>query len=125
MHNRQPLTVKMIFKCLADYDLYPMYLIGIMFGLGGYPIKNYLQLSFKALGFTTVQTNLLSIPHTVVTMFNLFVITALSELVNNRSFISMAENAWMLPCYIALIVLPDPIQPWSYFAIATVLLGYP
>jgi hypothetical protein len=125
MHNRQPLTVKMIFKCLGDYDMYPLYLIGLLFGIPGYPVGNYLTLSLKSLGFNVVQTNLLNIPTTVISIFNLFAITAVSELVNNRSFISMAENLWMLPNFIALVVLKDPIQPWSYFALATVLLAYP
>lgn len=93
----------MIFKSLGDYDLYPLYLIGLAFGIPSYPVKNYLQLSFKDLGFSTVMANLLSVPYTVIAIFLLLIITAVSELVSNRAFVSMAENLWMLPCYIALV----------------------
>jgi hypothetical protein len=31
----------------------------------------------------------------------------------------------MLPCYVALVTLPDPISGWQYFSVATVLLGFP
>lgn len=34
------------------------------------------------------------------------------------------ESLWMLPNYIALMALPHP-SGWQYFAIATVLLGFP
>ncbi len=33
MHNRQPLTFKMIFNSLTDWDLYPIYLIGLLFNI--------------------------------------------------------------------------------------------
>jgi hypothetical protein len=55
---------------MANYDMYPLYAIGLTFGIAGYPISNYLQLSFKSLGFSTVKANLLSIPNTVLSMFN-------------------------------------------------------
>lgn len=35
-HNRQPLELKMIWKSLTDFDLYPLYLIGLTFGIAGY-----------------------------------------------------------------------------------------
>jgi hypothetical protein len=69
-HNRQALPIKMIFKCIANYDMYPLYAIGLTFGIAGYPINNYLQLSFKSLGFSTVKANLLSVPNTALSMIN-------------------------------------------------------
>jgi hypothetical protein len=69
-HNRQALSIKMIFKCIGNYDMYPLYAIGLTFGIAGYPINNYLQLSFKSLGFSTVKANLLSVPNTALSMIN-------------------------------------------------------
>ncbi|KAL4876892.1 major facilitator superfamily domain-containing protein [Aspergillus karnatakaensis] len=125
MYNRQGLTVKQIWKCAKDYDMWPIYILGLLFGLPNYPIGQYLSLSFRGLGFNVIETNLLSIPNIVIGCFTMFAITAVSELVHNRSFVAMAEDAWLLPCYIALISTPDPISPWAYFAIATVLLSNP
>ncbi|OCF72415.1 hypothetical protein I204_06794 [Kwoniella mangroviensis CBS 8886] len=125
MHNRQALTLRMIWDCILDYDMYPLYAIGLLFGIPKYPVGNYLTLSFKELGFSTVQTNLLSIPYEVISIFTQFGITAISELANNRSFVASAEDWWLLPCFIPLVALPDPINPWTYFAIETVLLSYP
>ncbi|KAF4989859.1 hypothetical protein FDECE_14568 [Fusarium decemcellulare] len=125
MYNRQGLSVRQIWECSKDYDMWPLYALGLLFGLPKYPVNQYLTLSFRGLGFNVIETNLLSIPYIVGSCIMMLLITALSELVNNRSFVSMAEDAWLLPCFAALIALPDPIGPWVYFAIATVLLSFP
>lgn len=105
--------------------MWPLYALGLLFGLPKYPVNQYLTLSFRNLGFNVIETNLLSIPWIVGSSITMLVITALSELVDNRSFISMAEDAWLLPCFIALIAIADPVSGWTYFAIATVLLSFP
>ncbi|KAK0386475.1 hypothetical protein NLU13_6310 [Sarocladium strictum] len=114
MHNRQGLTVGQIWKCAKDYTMWPLYMLGLLFGLPKYPVGQYLTLSFRGLGFNTVGGSI-----------TMLLITAFSELVRNRGFVSMAQDAWLLPCFIALITLPDPIGAWAYFAIATVLLSAP
>lgn len=45
----------------------------------------------------------------------MFGITLISETVNDRSFVSMAENVWALPFLIALYTLPDNPNQWLYF----------
>ncbi|OJJ59265.1 hypothetical protein ASPSYDRAFT_178609 [Aspergillus sydowii CBS 593.65] len=125
MYNRQGLSVRQIWECTKDYDMWPLYALGLLFGLPKYPVDQYLTLSLRQLGFNVVQTNLLSIPYIVGGSVTMLLITAFSELVNNRSFVAMAEDAWLLPCFIALLALADPISPWAYFAIATVLLSFP
>ncbi|KAI6082735.1 MFS general substrate transporter [Hypoxylon rubiginosum] len=125
MFNRQGLSVKQIWECTKDYDMWPLYALGLLFGLPKYPVSQYLTISFRGLGFSVIQTNLLSIPYIVLGSITMLLITAISEMVNNRSFVSMAEDAWLLPCFAALIALPDPISSWAYFAIATVLLSFP
>ena len=94
------------------------------FGLAAVPIKTYLQLSFRGLGFSTLMANLLTVPSTVISLFSLMAISILSEAVNNRSFVCMAENIWLFPCLVALVALPT-IGPWQYFAVATVALSFP
>lgn len=82
--------------------MYPLYAIGVLFGLGGYPISNYFQLSMRELGFNRVTTNLLSIPHSALSIFNvslrclnkaclhqLIAITIASELVDARALICL------------------------------------
>lgn len=105
--------------------MWPLYALGLLFGIPKYPVSNYLSLSFRGLGFNVIETNLLSIPYIVASSITMILITAVSELVSNRALVAMAEDLWLLPNFAALIALPDPISPWSYFAIATVLLSFP
>ncbi|WDK09213.1 major facilitator superfamily transporter [Colletotrichum graminicola] len=125
MYNRQGLSVRQIWECSKDYDMWPLYALGLLFGLPKYPVSQYLTLSLRDLKFNVIQTNLLSIPNIIGSSVTMLLITAASELLNNRSFVAMAEDAWLLPCFVALIALADPISPWAYFAIATVLLSFP
>lgn len=105
--------------------MWPLYILGLLFGLPKYPVEQYLTLSFRDLGFNVITSNLLSIPYIVGSSLTMLFITAFSEIVNNRSFVAMAEDAWLLPCFVALIAMKDPIGGWDYFAIATVLLSFP
>ena len=92
MHNREGLTLKLIWKAATDYHLWPMYLISFCFNLPAVPIGQYLQISFRQLGFSRIMANLLAAPHTVLTVVTLLGITVLSEAVNNRSFVCMTQS---------------------------------
>ena len=114
MFNRQGLTIRQIWKCAKDYDMWPLYGLGLLFGLPKYPVEQYPTLSFSGLGFNVIESNLLTIPNVVGSCISMLLITSVSKLVNNRSIVAMAEDAWLLPCFVALIASPDPISPWSY-----------
>ncbi|KZP25723.1 allantoate permease [Athelia psychrophila] len=129
MHNREGLSLKRIWTAMCDYDLWPVYILGLMFGIPNTPPTTYLTLSLRNLGqsirFNTFQTNLLTIPSTVLGMFTMFGITMVSELVDERSLVAMAEDLWVLPFLIAIYLLPENPNPWLYYGLATGLLSYP
>lgn len=50
MHNREGLTVKRLWQAALDYDLYPIYILGLMFGIPTAPPSTYLTLSLRNLG---------------------------------------------------------------------------
>ncbi|KAF7980305.1 hypothetical protein HWV62_39093 [Athelia sp. TMB] len=120
MHNREGLTLKRLWTAVCDYDLWPVYIIGIMFGIPNTPPTTYLTLSLRNLGFSTFETNLLTIPSTVLGMITMFGITMVSELVDERSLVAMAEDLWVLPFLIAIYLLPENPNPWLYYASSVV-----
>jgi hypothetical protein len=55
------------------------------------PVSYYLQLSFRQLGFSKINANLLAVPYGVLSMINIILITIISELFDNRSFTGMIQ----------------------------------
>ncbi|PPQ70812.1 hypothetical protein CVT26_014056 [Gymnopilus dilepis] len=125
MHNREALTVKRLWQAVCDYDMWPLYIIGLMFGIPNSPPGSYLTLSLRHLGFSTINTNLLTIPSSVGNMVSMAAITMISENFHERSFISMAEDLWTLPFLIALRTLPSNANPWIFYSLSSLLLMYP
>ncbi|TEY70373.1 hypothetical protein BOTCAL_0105g00150 [Botryotinia calthae] len=126
MHNRQAITPKKLWHAAKDYDLWPLYAIGMIAYIPQSPPQSYITLTLKNLGFSTFNTNLLTIPYSVFHIIMLLLITQLSERANERTLVSMIQPLWTLPCIIALRFWPGAgVQAWNTYALVTVLLSYP
>ena len=125
MHNRQALTPKMLWHSLTDYDMWPIYLLGLTWLIPNYPMTQYLTLQLKAAGFGTFETNLLTIPAYVLFIINLLWCTWLSEKINQRFLIGLISQIWALPVLIALELLHKSEGPWVKWALAVLLVGSP
>ncbi|KAF2689029.1 MFS general substrate transporter [Lentithecium fluviatile CBS 122367] len=125
MHNRQAITFKLLWKSLCDFDLWPIYALGLTFGIPAGPPDQYLTLTLRQLGFDTFNSNLLSIPAQVGTTVNMLIMTYISEKINQRSYLGIFVQLWFLPCVIAMSVIPDSSSKWARFVLVTVLLSYP
>lgn len=124
MHNRQGLTLRLLWEALTDYDMWPIYLLGLTWTIPTTPITAYLTLQLKSLGWDTFQTNLLTIPAYSLFILQLIFWTWLSEKVNNRFLIVLFSQLYMLPLLVALEVLPNA-SPWVKYALSILLVGYP
>ncbi|KAF3390932.1 putative transporter [Talaromyces pinophilus] len=125
MHNRQALSLRMLWQSLKDYDLWPIYIIGILFEIPTAPPKSYLTLSLRNLKFTTFQTTLLSIPVTVFAALNLLIVTWLTERYHQISIIGLLTQIWCLPLLIILFKCAGKLSNWGLYAVTFVLLGWP
>ncbi|ROV93035.1 hypothetical protein VPNG_09418 [Cytospora leucostoma] len=125
MHNRQGLTLKLLWDALCDYDMWPIYIIGLTWTIPAGPTTAYLTLNLKTLGFSTFEVNLLTIPAYVLFLIQLLWWTWLSERWNNRFAIILVSQIWCLPVVIALEVLPGTASPWVWYALSLMLVGYP
>jgi len=63
MHNRQAITFGRLWEALKDYDLWPLYAIGLIEFIPSVPPTQYITLTLRGLGFTPFTTNLLTIPY--------------------------------------------------------------
>ena len=89
------------------------------------PPQTYLTLSLRHLGFTTIQTNLLSIPSSVCGMLLLVSMAFVSETINSRVAATIVLQLWALPLLIALYTFNSTTSQWVYFAVVSLIAGYP
>jgi hypothetical protein len=56
----------------------------------------------------------------------MMLMTYYSEKINQRAYMGVATQLWVLPCVIALLILPlSKENPWSTYAVLVVLLSPP
>ncbi|RDB29373.1 hypothetical protein Hypma_016020 [Hypsizygus marmoreus] len=125
MHNREGLSIKMIFQALQDWRMWPIYILGIVHQIPVGPPQTYLTLSLRNLGFNTTETNLLSIPSTVIGMMMLLGTSYFAEIVNSRVAATVILQLWALPLLVALYTFNAQTSQWVYFAVVTLVTGYP
>ncbi|KAF7588845.1 hypothetical protein BBP40_005092 [Aspergillus hancockii] len=125
MHNRQAVTPKMLWEALCDYDMWPIYLLGLTWMIPNSPATNYITLQLKSLGFGTFETNLLTIPAYVIFIINLLVWTWISERFFQRLLLGVGSMIWCLILLIALETLPDNASPWVRWVVSILLIGAP
>ncbi|MCJ1291292.1 hypothetical protein MMC34_002835 [Xylographa carneopallida] len=127
MHNRQAISPSLLWQSLCDYDMWPIYLIGLSWTIPMTPETSYLTLTLKSLGFDTFSTNLLVIPSSVLFIFQLLFWTWFSEKMNQRFFVGLASQLWTIPLIVALETLPVQFagSNWVRYAISSLIVGYP
>ncbi|OTA96466.1 hypothetical protein M434DRAFT_19699 [Hypoxylon sp. CO27-5] len=125
MHNRQAVDFKRLWKSLCDFDLWPIYIAGLVFALPVGPPAQYLTLTLRGLGFDTFNSNLLTIPSVALGTITMLVLTYLSEALNERALMGLFAQLWILPNIIALAVLPSSASPWVKYAVVSIMLAYP
>lgn len=71
------------------------------------------------------ETNLLTIPAYVIFIINLLGITWVSEKINERFLLATLSQFWVLPCIIALEVLPGTRSPYVSWILAVLVFAMP
>ncbi|KND02532.1 uncharacterized protein SPPG_09076 [Spizellomyces punctatus DAOM BR117] len=125
MHNRQPLTPRKLFKALTDWDMLPIYIIGLTWLIPSAPPTQYLTLTLRSLGFDTFQTSLLTIPSSILFIGQLLFWTWISERYNEKSLLGVIGQVWLIVLLVSLTLLPDEANPWVRFTILSLIIGFP
>lgn len=126
MHNRQGITILRLWESFKDYNLWPIYTLGLLCYIPQSPPSVYMTQILRSLGFSTFNTNLLTIPASVFHIITLLAVTWLSEKINQRALVGMLQSVWTLPCIIGLVCWPGLMKnPWGTYALITTLLSYP
>ncbi|KAK9476903.1 major facilitator superfamily domain-containing protein [Lipomyces japonicus] len=108
MHNRQALNLREIWKSLNDFDLWPIYLIRVIWFLPAGPVGTYMTLTLRGLGFSTFQSILMVLPKQIAGLLSIIAITYISQRWDN------------IRCYLGIYS-----SRWSKYAVLTVILAHP
>ncbi|PQE05226.1 phthalate transporter protein [Rutstroemia sp. NJR-2017a BBW] len=126
MHNREPLTLKLLIQSFLDYDLWPMYILGLTFQTPMTTPQNYLTLTLKGMGFGTFNTNLLVIPSQIGHIVTMLGLTYASEVFGELTLTALTGQIWALPFIIFINIIDiNSINRWVAWLILTMLLSYP
>ncbi|VBB84817.1 Putative Protein similar to YIL166C of Saccharomyces cerevisiae [Podospora comata] len=126
MHNREPVSPRLLLKSLLDFDLWPIYLIGLFNHVPYATPTSYLTLSLKGMGFSTFQTNLLVIPSQVLHIVNMIILTYVSEFTGQMSLTAIIPQFWAIPFLVFLrFVDTTTVSKWTVWLVMTFFLGSP
>lgn len=126
MHNRQPITPRLLWESLKDYDMWPLYALGLVWQIPTLPPHQYLTLTLRKIGFSVIVTNLLSVPTMVLSIVTILGITYISEATNQRSYPALTMQVWSIPFLIYIYVVDiTQINRWVAWVVLTLFLAFP
>ena len=106
--------------------MWPIYLLGLTWLMPSHPMAAYLTLILRdTAGFGVFQTNLLTIPAYVLFIASTIFFPWLTEKFNERFLLCIISQIWVLPCLIALEVLPKDRSPWATYALSILVFAEP
>lgn len=125
MHNRQGVSFKQFLKALSDYDIWPLLLVSLTFLIPQTPPSGYLNIILRQMGFSRNKTIFLNIPIEFTNIITMISISLISEIVDERAFICIIPQIWMLVPIAVEYANAKWILSWGKYAIMFVLLVAP
>lgn len=124
-HINEAASLSDILNAWSDKSMWGLYSIGLIAYIPQNPVQAYLSLTLKRIGFSTFDSNMLSIPSAALQIILMLVLSKSSEYFGERTFHSFFGEFWSLPLLAALLGLPDHGHDWARFSITTLISGYP
>ncbi|KAH7131779.1 putative MFS transporter [Dendryphion nanum] len=122
---KDPATWQDIKDAWKDKSMWGLYFIGIIAYIPQNPVQGYLTLTLRRLGFSTFDSNMLSIPSAALQILTMLTLAKSSEWFGERTFHCVVGEFWSLPLLAALLGLPAGGHNWARFTITTMISGYP
>ncbi|KAK4121009.1 MFS general substrate transporter, partial [Parathielavia appendiculata] len=122
---KEPATFKDIREAWKDPSMWGLYFIGLVAYIPATPVQAYLTLTLKRIGFSTFNSNMLTVPSAALQIITMLTLAYSSDYFNERTLHIMFGEFWIMPLLIALLTLPDGGREWSRFSLITLISGYP
>ncbi|GAB7354555.1 hypothetical protein MBLNU459_g5010t1 [Dothideomycetes sp. NU459] len=121
----EPATFRDIINTWKDSSMWGLYLIGLIAYIPASPVQGYLSLTLKRIGFSTFDSNMLSIPSAALQIILMLALAWSSNHFMERTWHCVVGEFWCLPLLAALLALPSGGYNWGRFTITTMISGYP
>ncbi|AGO11524.1 AaceriAER444Wp [[Ashbya] aceris (nom. inval.)] len=126
MHNRQGLSLGAFLKVLRDYDLWPVYLIGLIQYLPEATVTPYLLLTLRNVGFSRLNVQLMALPNSASFSLGVLAITKFAQIVDERALVGLIPCVWKAVLLGMLRWWPGSfVDAWGTYAIMVTLLAAP
>ncbi|EJT82296.1 hypothetical protein GGTG_02270 [Gaeumannomyces tritici R3-111a-1] len=126
MHNRQPVTPSLLWKCICDYDLWPLYAFALTALIAYVPVGQYLPLNLRAMGFSVFQTNLLIIPTRVIAACTTVALMYFAERMGQTVVPTIISQLWTVPPLIWLAFgNRGASDRWQLWGVITAMMAKP
>lgn len=126
MNNRQHLSLKNLWLCTMNVNMWPTYLVRVFGDVSTAAIGLYQPIILKNVGFTTFQANLLMVPNQILSIVTLVSTAWLTSRYKRYALFMLLTPLWVLPCLIALTLQPDLLKhKLESFWILLIALGGP
>ena len=122
---KEPVNLHDVREAWSDNSMWGLYLLGLIAYIPATPVQGYLSLTLRNLGFSTFDSNMLSIPSAALQIILMLVLAKSSEYFNERTFHCFIGEFWVLPLLAALLALPAHGHAWGRFTLTTMISGYP
>lgn len=122
---KEPATLQDVKNAWGDKSLWGLYFMGLVAYIPATPVQGYLSLTLRRIGFSTFDSNMLSIPSAALQIVLMLALAKSSEWFNERAFHCFIGEIWSLPLFAALLALPASGHAWARFSLTTLISGYP
>lgn len=103
--------------------MWGFYFVGLVAYIPATPVQGYLTLTLKRIGFSTFDSNMLTVPSAVLQIITMLLLAYSSDYFKERTFHCFFGELWILPLLVALLSLPDGGHEWPRFTLVTLVSG--
>ncbi|PNS20065.1 hypothetical protein CAC42_5515 [Sphaceloma murrayae] len=118
-------TIKEVMNTWGDTKLWILFATGF-FGLISYlPLRQYIPLILRRLGFSVFESNMLQIPAAVLQIITVLLFAWSSEYFEERTWHCTIAHIFTVPFLMALEILPGNIGMWERYSLTAIIVGSP